>query len=483
MKIWSCLGCGLLALGLSGCQDYGFEELPSSVIREKRFNQTISVSSEVDILFVVDNSGSMVGEQQQLAQSFSDFADVLDEKFGQDKYHIAIVTTGVYSNPGCQECGGGRISSCINDTGETGRFQDRRGRIVDPNTNPPTFEFITDPSCKIIDSSAKKTCFYNEADQSGTVLVGVNGCGYEKGLEPVRLALSPSSENGHADTSNAGFLRDDATLAIVVVSDEDDCGKVGEVTEDIYGTGAHVCYYAAKGIGPANTYSHPQDPASKPYTLTPVEEYYDFLMGLKDNREGMVKFAAIVGIEDIDDLSTTTIEYTNPTDPSSDIEYACQTPGCTGDISCYAYPGTRYIRLAQKFGIGRNGFLDTLCQERFSDTMEKLGTFVACPDHFNLTEKILDPGLANILINDEPVPRYSCTTNQTGAEVQECRPNDNTCPSGSNCVETWWFIPPEDLDPPDPNAPGGVIRFAEHYDPCELIEVGEVHIELVYVTE
>ncbi|MBN2493693.1 MAG: hypothetical protein JXR96_03790, partial [Deltaproteobacteria bacterium] len=100
---------------------------------------------------------------------------------------------------------------------------------------------------------------------------------------------------------------------------------------------------------------------------------------------------------------------------------------------------------------------------------------------FNLTEKILDPGLANILINNVPVPRYSCTTNQTGAEVQECRPNDNTCPSGSNCVETWMYTPP--TDPPASDAPGGVISFAEHYDPCELIEVGEVHIELVYVTE
>ena len=52
---------GVLALftGLTilGCQNYGFEELPSSVIKEKRWTQTISIASQADILFIIDNSG------------------------------------------------------------------------------------------------------------------------------------------------------------------------------------------------------------------------------------------------------------------------------------------------------------------------------------------------------------------------------------------------------------------------------------------
>ena len=65
-KTWmAALAISVLFLG---CQDYGFEELPRSVIKEKRWSETISVSSAADILFVVDNSGSMAGEQEQLGR-------------------------------------------------------------------------------------------------------------------------------------------------------------------------------------------------------------------------------------------------------------------------------------------------------------------------------------------------------------------------------------------------------------------------------
>jgi hypothetical protein len=57
-------------------------------------------------------------------------------------------------------------------------------------------------------------------------------------------------------------------------------------------------------------------------------------------------------------------------------------------------------------------------------------------------------------------------------------PGASTCSSGT-CIETWWFEPPED----DPTAPGGKFRFAEHYNPCELIGEGDIQIELVYVTQ
>ena len=79
-----------------GCQDYTFEELPASTIKEKRWVHTITIATAVDILFVVDNSGSMVGEQRQLAESFEAFSATLEENFGED-YYIAVVTTSMES--------------------------------------------------------------------------------------------------------------------------------------------------------------------------------------------------------------------------------------------------------------------------------------------------------------------------------------------------------------------------------------------------
>ncbi len=467
-----------------GCQDYGFEELPRSVIKEKRWSQTISVSSSADILFVVDNSGSMGGEQEQLGRSFSRFTQVLKEKFG-DVFHIAVVTTGMES-AACPACSTVITKSCINDTGENGRFQDRKGHIT-WTAGTPVFDFVTDESCRVVNND-NTNCFYDTGQERGTALVGINGCGFERGLAPLKYAL------GNLQSSyNAGFLRKDATLAVIVIADEDDCGEVGDVYE-MTSDGGNVCYFASKGVGPEPgnpnytpmTY-HPDDPNQRPYELTPVEDYYDFLVNdVKNGRKGMVKFAAIVGMVDKNDPSTTTIEYEWGARNRWEITNACTTPapGCTGDY-CFAEPGTRYIKLAQLFGIGQNAFVDTICQSDFSDTMEALGSFVACPREFKLSEPPLDPGLASILINGEEVPLYSCSV-IVGDKLKACS-QDSDCAQGS-CVLTWIYCAdagsapaPECAGLDFTNAAGGIIIFADHYDPCELITEGEVHIEFVYV--
>jgi len=466
----------LLGILLATCQDYGFEELPSSVIREKRDVIVIQVASEIDILFVIDNSGSMVGEQKQVAASFNRLTSVLDEKFGAGKYQIAVITTGMES-AGCPPCAGMIDISCMNETGENGRFQDRRGRIVDDTVDPPLFAFDpSDPACRIV-TSQNISCFVDPAGGglygSGTVFVGTNGCGYEKGLEPIRTALSTLSSS-----YNAGFLRPGATLAVVVVSDEDDCGQVGDVSEGIAGVGGKACYYAAKGVAPDGS---TVDQQGKPFQLTPVQEYYDFLMGLKGNRQGAVKFAAVVGVEDEENPGTTEIRYDGDL-PTSDILAACSTPGCVpsgpSDKSCYAYPGTRYLELAEKFGPD-HGLVGTICQTDFGPLMEKIGEFIACPSVFKLSEPILDPALANILINGVAVPRYSCTV--TG-RIEACTGVGAAgCTEGA-CVETWTYYRPEDPQNPDPTAVGGTITFADHYQPCDLITEGEIRFEVVYVT-
>jgi hypothetical protein len=459
----------------TSCQDYGFEELPSSVIKEKRWTQTISIASEADILFVIDNSGSMVGEQRQLGESFGNFTAELDTFFGA-KYHIAVITTGVES-VGCPPCSTLPVenpSSCMNDTGESGRFQDNICHN-DGTIDMPDYSCRTDPACPKVVVQSTKDCFYNTLTNEGMALTGINGCGYERGFSPIITALT-SLRNSWND----GFLRDSATLVVVVITDEDDCGEVDDVTENLPGIGGNACYFAAKGVGPEGEFN---DPEGKPYRLTPVEDYYNDLMEVKGNREGMVKFAAIVGVKDVNDLSTTTIEYTH--DGSRwQVDDACTTPGCTGTF-CFAEPGTRYIKMAQMFGIGKNGFVDTICQESFAETMTKLGTFVACPERFLLSEEILDPDLANILINGEAVPRFSCSVE---GQLDECTGPGDSCPAGSECVETWTYCPPSGsanpaCPPPSGDAPGGIIIFADHYDPCELAGDGEqVHIELVYVT-
>lgn len=133
---------------------------------------------KVDILFIVDNSGSMFEEQTALSSNFAAFIQFAEAQ--GIEYQLAVTTTDV-------------------DGGEDGRFVPLSGnpadRIVTPQTQP-------DP----------ETVFVNNVN------VGTNGSADEQGLEAAYLALSNPLIFGH----NAGFLRPDAVLSVIFVSDEED---------------------------------------------------------------------------------------------------------------------------------------------------------------------------------------------------------------------------------------------------------------------
>jgi hypothetical protein len=167
--------------------------------------------AQVDILFVVDNSNSMEEEQQSLVAAFPTFIDALVQTGAALDLHLGVVTTdlgaGNYSLPSCETPGGdggmlqnsGRVAGCL----------------------PPSDRWIS------LDSSSGKTNVPNPKQIDGPTLVknafqciapvGVGGCGFEQPLEAMRRALDP------AKNVNPGFRRNDAFLAVVLLTDEDDC--------------------------------------------------------------------------------------------------------------------------------------------------------------------------------------------------------------------------------------------------------------------
>lgn len=127
-----------------------------------------------DLLFVVDDSGSMSEEQSLLADNVEHFLQVA-ETLGTD-FHVAVVTTD------------------MSDTTRSGKFQGTPKVVTSATPNAAT---------RLHDNIQA---------------LGVLGSGTEKGLQAMVTALSePLLSN-----ENAGFLRDDASLSVIVVSDEDD---------------------------------------------------------------------------------------------------------------------------------------------------------------------------------------------------------------------------------------------------------------------
>lgn len=153
----------------------------------------------VDVLFVVDNSGSMGEEQDNLRDSFNAFISGADQ-FSND-FQIGVVTMD------------------MQDEEDSGQLKGST-RIVNRGPNASN-EFL---------------------DNTASRFLGTRGGGSEEGLAAAEAALSDplSYDTGVACTSsmdcvspdacidgfcggyNRGFLREEAALEIVFVSDEDD---------------------------------------------------------------------------------------------------------------------------------------------------------------------------------------------------------------------------------------------------------------------
>jgi hypothetical protein len=97
----------VLALVAAGCQNYNFNPVGHCLIQPGTQRFTLSNVSSADILFVVDDSGSMGGKQARLASAFDDFVtNLTSTNVGRAQagllpidFHIATTTTSVFFNP------------------------------------------------------------------------------------------------------------------------------------------------------------------------------------------------------------------------------------------------------------------------------------------------------------------------------------------------------------------------------------------------
>jgi len=181
---------------------------------------------EMDILFVVDDSLSMGEEQSNLAENFPAFIDVLDQRYGGNgrpvDYRVAVTTTGrsvdyTVSYPIGYPTGPTNIPVSV--VGANGAFLD-------------------DPSC----GAPRRWLERGDDDVTGVfscqAKVGTGGPDLEMPLLATELAFVDRV----ADGTNAGFLRPNALLAIVILTDEDDCSRrddnfvIGSFFSDICST-------------------------------------------------------------------------------------------------------------------------------------------------------------------------------------------------------------------------------------------------------
>lgn len=148
------------------------------------------VPRKLDVLFVIDNSGSMATSQTNLASNFPSFINYFKTK-GYD-FKIAITTTDAFYAEQFvgQNCVLHSVDLCdasyakFRATGQSPVY------VIDNNT--PNLEQVF----------------------SSNVVVGTSGSGDERAFSSLHAALESNL--------NTGFHRSDAYLSVIIVSDADD---------------------------------------------------------------------------------------------------------------------------------------------------------------------------------------------------------------------------------------------------------------------
>ncbi len=153
----------------------------------------------VDLLFVIDNSSSMRGEQEELIASFPGFISGIQSTLAEvGDYHVGVVTSDEYegNNFFCQSLG-----ALVTST--SGQYSSNQ------NCGPYAegFNFMTEAD-ELADAFA---C---------AAKVGVDGSLAERPMSAMLRAVSPGLNA--PGNCNAGLIREDALLVVVVITDEED---------------------------------------------------------------------------------------------------------------------------------------------------------------------------------------------------------------------------------------------------------------------
>jgi hypothetical protein len=363
---WVALGAALPALWACTSRKLEPPEVSPQQTFTKRFPQTIN--RDVDLLFLIDDSNSMKASQENLLDNFPEFMRAL-ERFqgGLPNVHIAV------------------ISSDMGDGG-TGGCTAGKGGI---------FQYAPRGACTATNLQAGATFIKNvggQANYSGNLedvftcmaALGEGGCGFEHQFAAITRALGADGQPPPAE--NQGFLRDDAYLAIVLITNEDDCSaatgiplftdassvlmsQLGPRINFRCNEWGHICDGAAPNrnaptgaVSDVVTYQNCVS-AEGNGLLKTVAETAAQIKALKADPAGQIVMAAITGPKGPYQVRWKAAQIPD-TGPWPEIAHSC-----TSDFDgSYADPSVRVTELVEQFG--GNGALLSICDEDFTPALQ-----------------------------------------------------------------------------------------------------------------
>jgi hypothetical protein len=353
-----------IPLALWACTSHPLEVPTATPDQQTDDYYAVNPIRDVDLLFVIDNSGSTGNKQDNFARNFPNFINAL-QMIGLPNIRIAVVTSDLGSGnvmtPSCRVAGDG------------GRFQ--------------VTDIATGANCGLAAGAQWMT---NDNLAPGLTMAQVfscmarrqsMGCGSEHQLKAADVALHPRPDPLW-NPMNAGFLRPDAYLGIVFLTDEDDCSAPDDAGAFFGGAppagissnsrcawAGHLCNGQPPPGMPfslplAQCMPNPSPPAG---TLLPVIDIINDIKGLKPGHEEKIIVAAIAG-------------WPNP-GQEANAQYAMVRGQGGGGVDlaqvCQAGGGgTPALRIKQFIDAFQHGLLQTICQDSYAGALTEIGNLV-----------------------------------------------------------------------------------------------------------
>jgi hypothetical protein len=356
---------------------------------------------ELDLLLVMDDSGSMKEEQAKVLEQLPALirgmaSGDLDGDGKRDftpitSLHLGVVSTNLGSAGMLDE----RIPNCAG-LGDDGVLIDE----VRSRTDDPACDELADDDYQAyeVGGGAASESERTAARFGCRAALGTSGCGLEQQLEAMWKALAPQSDadflsgHGHGDEANSGFLRPEANLAVLLVSDEVDCSiseagtALFDATDDSFRYDGAEPQLRGKPMGINFRCAHP----SAQHLLQPITRYVAGLRSLKANPE-RVAVSVITGIparaenletaqgaQDFDAILALPEMQVAPDPELLDVssQDALPRPACSAEngVDGSASPGRRFVELAR--GLGSSARVWSICdasyEPAFTDLIAKV---------------------------------------------------------------------------------------------------------------
>ncbi len=331
----------------------------------------VTPNHDLDMLFVIDNSPSMADKQQNLANNFPNFINQLNaSEGGLPNVHIGVVNTDL----GTKGSGNPTPGPPIGQVGQGGCAGTGNSGKLTTNGASVTGAFLSD--IKSTDGTRIKNYTGNLADVFGQMArLGAGGCGFEQPLAAMQAALSNNP-------ANAGFLRQDALLAVIFLTDEDDCsitdpailGPAGPMFGDLqsfrctrFGVTCAVGGQTPDAMNAVGAKDQCTASTTSPF-MDSVAGYRNFLVGLKADPTHVL----VGGIMGEPQPVATELRTLNGVE-SPALAHSCSYIGSTGSDEV-ADPA---VRLATFFGLFPDrSVLSTICQPDLSGALTDIGRLV-----------------------------------------------------------------------------------------------------------